>query len=927
MAYRLAYSDYSTTQGPPDPAAWIGPQGPQGVPGPPGPIGPPGAITGGTLTELLICLAGLSVEGPMTLDRTAALSLSQALQNIYAGSIAIAPPYVNQIFQRDTRTGGLFGKGIGNIVLIINPSQPVTVLEHRLRDASAPGTVIQDWTNSVPPLAAGSQTVALPAPAGLFKYLVDIRANHDDVSIVSTTHAVMVGELIAHAGQSLAEDMVSTAASGDPATIASLGLVASQWGYVFAAYASNGGAYPPVADGPDVNYPPTTWEIPRDSGGIAFKSTFAVEFLGRLITLAGVPCAMIGYTVGGTGIDSWLPGYAGPNPGHWTKLVNVLTLAGGKFGTFIWDQGHYETKNGNTAANYMQQLTLLESNVDMAFPAANYSSIIATIPGIGNYGSGPDFIEMVRATAKQYAATVALTDYVDGYDATLFTDLVHPSQAGNVPYADHFYRATAKRWGLLTHGDKGPVLTGGTRAYGSQTIILNATQTNGGTAWVVVGAPATQFTVYPAGTSTTPVALDGVAPVDLSNPARITLQLAAVPTEGVNSAFDVWYRRPPDTATIVAAGIYDNVTDSDGLTRGRQLWDTATPVRIPQPTYPITVNTPAPTTPNTAFPVTGTYSIGVPAALDYSYNGGSTWIAATTPTIGGGNYSFNVPGGVPYGAFKLLVRDHTFTQAFGASALFTVTYTPPALASDPGTLLLRLDASDPTKLWTDTVRSVRAGNGDALASWEDTSGLGNHFEQITAALRPIYQTNVKNGLPGIRFTGSLSQFMSLASGGSLIASLQNSQYFAHVIYTPASLPTVAADVFFMSRASAAGGLQCLRFGQHRNAGTTYHTRSGVVANNVIVAASAAANTLSKTVDRYDGVTLYEQVNAIAELTVAFTGGEPALIDDCRIGIFMGASVLQFPFDGWVHEIRIYGAFGSAQNKTDAQTHATTKWGS
>lgn len=41
MAYRLSYSDYSTTTGPPDPAAWVGPPGPMGPPGPPGPVGPP----------------------------------------------------------------------------------------------------------------------------------------------------------------------------------------------------------------------------------------------------------------------------------------------------------------------------------------------------------------------------------------------------------------------------------------------------------------------------------------------------------------------------------------------------------------------------------------------------------------------------------------------------------------------------------------------------------------------------------------------------------------------------------------------------------------------------------------------------------------------------------------------------------------------
>jgi hypothetical protein len=47
MAYRLHYSDYSTTtSGPPDPAAWVGPPGP---PGPPGPQGPPGSMAGATM--------------------------------------------------------------------------------------------------------------------------------------------------------------------------------------------------------------------------------------------------------------------------------------------------------------------------------------------------------------------------------------------------------------------------------------------------------------------------------------------------------------------------------------------------------------------------------------------------------------------------------------------------------------------------------------------------------------------------------------------------------------------------------------------------------------------------------------------------------------------------------------------------------------
>src|SRR4029077_16595460 len=142
-------------------------------------------LTGGTVSGATTFAAGMTVNGTMLLDHTAAVTLAAALANVYTGSLTITEPYTNQIFQRDTRTGGQFGKGAGNILLTINPSTPINLLQHRLRDNANPGTVIQDWTNSVPPLSSGSQTVALSAPAGLYKYLVDLRANNDVT--VSTT--------------------------------------------------------------------------------------------------------------------------------------------------------------------------------------------------------------------------------------------------------------------------------------------------------------------------------------------------------------------------------------------------------------------------------------------------------------------------------------------------------------------------------------------------------------------------------------------------------------------------------------------------------------------------------------------------------------------------------------------------------------------
>jgi hypothetical protein len=519
----------------------------------------------GTIIPVSSVMANFSFTPPPN-----ARLLAAQIQQIYLGTLNVAQPISNRIFQRDSRTGGVNNLGSGTVLLTVTPSQPVTVLDYRLRDAASPATVLQDWTNGTPPLSAGQQQIGLTVPAGLKKYLIDLRANSDDTSVVSTTNPVMVGELVAFAGQSLAEIMLSLEPTGESTTIASLGLTISPWGWIFAGWANNNGAFPAVADGADRNYPPAVWGQPGDAVSPAFHSAFGVQFFNRMVALTQVPCGLIGYTVGGTGIDSWLPGYTGANPGHWTKLTTVLTAAGGKFGLFFWVQGHYETRNANTAPAYLTQLQTLFSAIIAAYPNG-FKRVVATIPGVGAYGSGPTAIEMVRNTAKGFVSGDATAAYVDGLDTTLFTDLVHPSQAGTLIWADHFYRAGAGKLGLLTHGDQGPVVTGASRAYNSKWIYLAVNQTNGGTAWQTAGVPANQFQVFPAGATTGAIALDATTPLDLSDPSKIGLQLAAAPTEP--QALDVWYRRPPDTATVISGAIYDNATDGDGITRGRQLWD------------------------------------------------------------------------------------------------------------------------------------------------------------------------------------------------------------------------------------------------------------------------------------------------------------------------------------------------------------------
>ena len=97
----------------------------------------------------------------------------------YPGTLGLAQPAAQRVFQRDTRTGGAFGLGVGAVTLAISPSAPVSLLEYQLRDASAPSSVLVPWTIAGADLASGSQAVSLLLPAKAVWYLVDLRANGD----------------------------------------------------------------------------------------------------------------------------------------------------------------------------------------------------------------------------------------------------------------------------------------------------------------------------------------------------------------------------------------------------------------------------------------------------------------------------------------------------------------------------------------------------------------------------------------------------------------------------------------------------------------------------------------------------------------------------------------------------------------------------
>ncbi len=519
----------------------------------------------------------------------------------YNGTLNLTSPAANRIFQRDVRTGNpagnwssVYGKGWGAVGLALSPSSPGTLLEYRVRDAAYPAqSVLRDWTTYTGAFSAGPATLSVTVPARSGWSLVDVRANGDNTS-TATTAAFGVGEVIAASGQSLATDFWSTAATGDATTIAANSVVPSPFGTCLAAW--DGGTTPSVQ---------AAWLVPAD--GSIYPSTFCAEFLRLAVVGSGVNCGLVGYAWSGEPIASWAADGSGPK-NAWTPLVATLDAAvgqGGKFGTFIWAHGHNDARypqagiDGDeiTSGQYQLALGRVLAALAARYNASGFARILSSIPAIGaNWISttpkfSVPFLEQIRAAHLAYMSSdPQVLGHVDGLDLVLWSDQTHPSQAGNVTYARHFYRAFMRGLasGLYSSGDAGPALTGTAgRSLGGNHIFLPIKQ-GGGTQLVCAGGAtgaATQFQVFRSGST---VAADQfpVASVDLSQSGAIVLSLTATPPD--TQALDVWYRLPPDgtLALLPSNQIYDdNVSEIgiDGLTTGRELAMLPTPIGVPAP--------------------------------------------------------------------------------------------------------------------------------------------------------------------------------------------------------------------------------------------------------------------------------------------------------------------------------------------------------
>ncbi len=460
----------------------------------------------------------------------------------------IGMPVANRSYQRVTTTGGGAGKGQGAITVEINhtASNPVWA-----RTRTVDGTTVLQAPFQVSASAAAGLLTIPGVDARPASFYFDVGPSASGPWTSSPT-PIQMGRIIALGGQSLADAMFHPYFS---ASLSSVGVTPSPTSRVFASYASAAGQ----------PYVTPQWLQPAD--GTIYGGAGVAELLRLQEIASGVACAAIGAPVGGTPIANYIPGGAGNGVQR-----SVLDAAGGHEAV-IFFIGHTDAATATNERDFRSRIGQVfdDHAAHNVARGAVVDKVFLTMPNIAlNSWGDAESRRTIRNAGWQWADDNGAT-FVAPCDISL-GDGVHEDQVGAVTLARHMHRALRPGLGL-TGGDNGPKVTSATRS--GVTITLNVSLPTGATAMTSTGSPAQRFSVFAAGTTTTALAFDATTPITIGT-NTITLKLAADPGGPVD--VHVLYSKTESGYDGAANCIWDNHTDGDGITRGRQLMPTRAPV-------------------------------------------------------------------------------------------------------------------------------------------------------------------------------------------------------------------------------------------------------------------------------------------------------------------------------------------------------------
>jgi hypothetical protein len=223
------------------------------------------------------------------------------------------------------------------------------------------------------------------------------------------------------------------------------------------------------------------------------------------------------------------------------------------------------------------------------------------------------------------------------------------------------------------------------------------------------------------------------------------------------------------------------------------------------------------------------------------------------------------------------------------------------------------------KLWL-KADSLSLSDGDAVASWTDSSGNSNAASQGTAANKPTYKASIINSLPVVRFDGS-NDYLTIARN----AGLEPTACTIFAVVRASSSPS--AFSYIVSKKLSAGSSASYSVGVNAAAGSRglcNVATSGEKASSAVAQGTVWNSFAHVLCVKIDGSNIHQYFDG-NEIGIAAVGAVGAINYDSN-NLMLGAyDATQLYWGGDLAELLIYNTALSDANRWSVQGYLGNRW--
>lgn len=202
---------------------------------------------------------------------------------------------------------------------------------------------------------------------------------------------------------------------------------------------------------------------------------------------------------------------------------------------------------------------------------------------------------------------------------------------------------------------------------------------------------------------------------------------------------------------------------------------------------------------------------------------------------------------------------------------------------------------------------INLTDGAAVGTWTDQSTAANSCTQSTVANKPVYHTNVINGLPAVQFDG-IAQYMSFTSTGAFVL-----PFSAFVVIRPTA--DTSAQISYATVLENGGGNNNGCFIAVKLTASVWgtFTNADLSSGNALTSAN---NYLLETTGAASSTFLYQKGVQVATSATSESGGSGGL----------GSNPLSSRwYKGYIAEAIVYNTVLSSPNRISVENYLISKY--